>query len=302
MLHYLPNTFIQKIENLLKPMVVKTMQEINEEETDKKILLQYHDYYSIVWIKNAIGNYAIDFNNYTLNPNTIYFLNPTQVAHLFTESNPDGYVLMFNDDFLIQSKLYIDFLHRLGFFYRIDEVAPLQVSEEMTAILQPIVEALQYETTHVDEFTYEVIGALLKLFLLICKRMHTHQENTLLHTVSSNIRAFHIVREFKQLVGKNFREKHKVGDYALLMELTAAHLNEIIKQEADITPKDYIVRRIMTEAKKMALFTDAAAKDVATLLGFDDPAHFSKLFKNTEKVSFSEFRATYLLSLQKENN
>ncbi len=300
MLQHLPNTFVQRIENLLKPMIVKPLQEVLEEEKEPTLTLPTHDYYGIVWLQKAKGNYVIDFENYPLQSQTIYFVHPKQVAHLFAEETTQGYWLLFNDDFLVQSKLYIDFLHRLGFVYRTEDPVILQVNEEMAAMLQPVVEALQYETTHVDEFTYEVTGALVKLFLMICKRIHTHQENTLLYTVSANIRAFHIVREFKQLVGKYFQDKHKVGEYAALMNLTPAHLNEIIKQETGTTPKDYIIKRIMTEAKRLALFTDTSAKDVAALLGFEDPAHFSKLFKNTETISFSEFRANYLEEVQKK--
>jgi AraC-like DNA-binding protein len=46
----------------------------------------------------------------------------------------------------------------------------------------------------------------------------------------------------------------------------------------------------MLEAKRYAGFADITAKEVAYTLGFDDPSHFSKLFRQQQNQSFSEFR------------
>jgi AraC-like DNA-binding protein len=45
------------------------------------------------------------------------------------------------------------------------------------------------------------------------------------------------------------------------------------------------------EAKRMGIHTDLTSKEIAFSLGFDDPAHFSKFYKNITGSSFSDFRA-----------
>ena len=61
------------------------------------------------------------------------------------------------------------------------------------------------------------------------------------------------------------------------------------------TAKEFIIQRIMLEAKRLGLHTNMSTKEIAYSLGYDDPSHFSKLFKKTESLAFSEFR----LSLEK---
>jgi AraC-like DNA-binding protein len=46
----------------------------------------------------------------------------------------------------------------------------------------------------------------------------------------------------------------------------------------------------MLEAKRYAGFAELTAKEVAYTLGFEDPSHFSKLFRQQQKQSFTDFR------------
>jgi len=46
----------------------------------------------------------------------------------------------------------------------------------------------------------------------------------------------------------------------------------------------------MLEAKRLAAYTDHTLKEKAYLLGFDDPTHFSKQFKQHTQLPFSDFR------------
>jgi AraC family transcriptional activator of pobA len=284
---------IQRIENLPQPLVIKTLQEVEIEYSEKNILPHRQNFYTIVLVQSAEGEHLIDFTTYKIQPNTIYFISQEQIYHVKLKPNPRGFMLMFNDDFLIQSGIYTEFMTQLSFFYTVNSNEPLQITEEISKLYHQIVKALYRETEKFDEFTNEITGTLLKLFFLGCQRIYkTHHE--ILMTNANINRAFSIVQEFKMLVNLHFATKHKVSDYATLMNLTGSYLNQTIKQEIDATPKDLITQRIMLEAKKLALFTEMSAKDIATSLGFDDPAHFSKLFKNTEKINFSNFRENYV--------
>jgi AraC family transcriptional activator of pobA len=285
---------IQRIENLPQPLVVKTLLQIEAEYAEKTILPHRQQFYTIVLVQQAQGEHLIDFTTYQIKPNTIYFINQEQIYHIRLQPNPKGFVVMFNYDFLLQSGIYTEFIHQLGVFYDFDTNEPITISEEISKLFHQMIKALHRETESTDEFTNEIAGSLLRLFFLGCKRIHKAHNDTLMTNIN---RAFNIVKEFKALVNLHFANKHKVSDYAEMMGLTASYLNQTIKQEANITPKDIIIQRIMLEAKKLALFTEMSGKDIANSLGFDDPAHFSKLFKNTENINFSNFRENYMNSL-----
>jgi YesN/AraC family two-component response regulator len=56
-------------------------------------------------------------------------------------------------------------------------------------------------------------------------------------------------------------------------------------------PAGYHIRqRIVQEAKRLALYSDVCMKEIAYLLGFSDTAHFSKFFKKSTGINFSEFK------------
>ncbi len=47
---------------------------------------------------------------------------------------------------------------------------------------------------------------------------------------------------------------------------------------------------MVQEAKRLAMYSDANMKMVAYALGFEDPSHFSKFFKNAAGLNFSEYK------------
>jgi AraC-like DNA-binding protein len=139
------------------------------------------------------------------------------------------------------------------------------------------------------KYHQEAIGSLLKLFLLECRRIsdtipaerkqRTHAGGTL-------------VKQFKDLLDNHFTHWHKVAEYAKSLHITPNYLNELVSQETGKSAKDMILNRIMLEAKRFATYSETSVKEVAYNLGFDDPAHFSKLFKSQENQGFTDFRAS----------
>ncbi len=99
-----------------------------------------------------------------------------------------------------------------------------------------------------------------------------------------------IIRQFNVLVEQNFRTKHKVADYAEILNKSPKTISNLFAQYNEKTPLQIIQERKILEAKRLFIFTDKTAKEVAYDLGFDDAAHFSRFFKNSTGQSPSDFR------------
>ena len=78
-----------------------------------------------------------------------------------------------------------------------------------------------------------------------------------------------IVKQFKNQVEDNFKKLHRVNEYAEKMHISSSHLNDVIKQHLGTTAKEYLLKRILLEAKKLAYFTDLSLKEITFDLGFD---------------------------------
>lgn len=271
--------------------VLKTMQQIASRKPSKPPQPHRHQFYSLIWITGGTGTHVIDYKTYPAVAGTIFFLSPEQVHDLRMDDGHEGYVMLFTSDFLETTGLGREIIDQSGFFFRCDDVAPLTLDreDEKAALLQII--ALMESEYRQKGLGYEqAIGALLRLFLLQCQRISARLQPLREERKKAGAQ---IMKQFKELLENHYSSWHKVADYAQALHLTPNYLNEVVSQESGTSAKDRILARIMLEAKRFATHSDISVKEVAYLLGFEDPAHFSKRFKQSEGLGFTDFRTEF---------
>jgi AraC family transcriptional regulator, transcriptional activator of pobA len=250
-----------------------------------------HNYYTVIWIRKGQGSHDIDFHHYSVAPGMVFFISPEQIHDIDLLPGAEGYVMMFTARFLEQCGIGPEWARQSGLFFSCEHVDPLAIAEEEDRKeLEHLLEHIHDEFQEGRSFHEDAISAWLKLFLLNCRRIldRNPREKTTNTTGRSPI-----MRQFRELLDQHFQVWHKVSDYAGQLHITPNYLNEVVNQETGRSAKDYIVDRIMLEARRYATLDDLSAKEVAYNLGFEDPAHFSKIFKQHNGDSFSGFRETY---------
>ena len=246
-----------------------------------------HNYYSVIWSYTATGKHIIDFREYAIEPQCIFFVSPWQVHQVITDEAPSGIVLLFTLEFLQKSSIQEDFISNLRLFRDSDETPPLAIHEQMQVKLEYFIDNI-YKAFHSNnELRYETIGAYLKLFLIECNSLCSLSPSD--NTQSIEVGRL-LVQKFKKLVETNYSSWHQVREYAYALNVSPNYLNEVIKNAINKSAKDYIQNRIILEAKRLSLFTDKSIKEIGFELGFEAPAHFSKFFKNYTGMSFVEFK------------
>jgi len=279
-----------QVNGMPSNFLFKTMEEVKIEHSDDIHMPHRHNYYTIIWVTKGSGKHHIDFKTYDVKPDTIFFISPEQVHDLQIQPDHTGYVMLFTTDFIEQNNIPQHWLQDSGFFFRCDDVAPLLIPDSCDkSRLVQLIEGINTECLQQKKFYQEAIGSLLKLFLLECKRIYdTFPVERKERTYAGGT----LVKQFKDLLDNHFAEWHKVADYAQTLHITPNYLNELITYETGKSAKDMILNRIMLEAKRFATYSESSVKEVAYSLGFEDPAHFSKLFKNQETQGFTDFRAS----------
>ncbi|NJK84098.1 MAG: helix-turn-helix domain-containing protein [Saprospiraceae bacterium] len=99
-----------------------------------------------------------------------------------------------------------------------------------------------------------------------------------------------LFERFKYLIEQHFLEKHQVQEYAQLLFISTSQLNRVVKKISGNTAIGLIQERIMLEAKRLLFFSEMTNQEIAFHLAFNDPSHFTKLFKNKTGMTPSEFR------------
>lgn len=265
----------------------RTMEEIYERIGNTPDVPHRHEYFTILWAKKVCGQHFIDYKEYLIRPNYIFFVNPGQVHQVITYGYPEGFVIMFTNEFLHQNQISEDFISNLGLFSCSSTTPPLQITNEAATELNTIVENIKSAFYDNSFYRSEKLGAYLKLFLIECNKYAPEPETENTQTIQSG-RV--ILKDFRALVEKNFSRWHKVSDYAGQLNISSDYLNNVIKTTIGKTAKDFIQERIILEAKRLGIHTQLSTKEIAYQLGFDDPSHFSKFFKNIEQQAFSDFR------------
>jgi len=112
------------------PFVMKTMEEIDEQLGGISDKPHRHNYYTIIWPTAATGKHVIDFKEYPILPNHVFFVSPEQVHQVVTDPEPKGYVILFTLEFLEKNSIRSDFIANLKLFQKSDETPPLPLTHE----------------------------------------------------------------------------------------------------------------------------------------------------------------------------
>ena len=269
------------------PFVIKTMEEIDEDAGGIADNPHRHNYYTIIWSLTASGKHVIDFKEYPIQPNDIFFVSPDQVHQILTDPKPTGYVILFTPEFLEKNSIRNDFIANLKLFQISDETPPLALTKDMIRTLKPFAEQMLAAFHSKKDMSMETIGAYLKLFLIECNGHCSLFPGTNTQTIEVGKT---IVKNFKTIVEKHYTSSHQVKYYADTLNVTPNYLNEVIKSSINVSAKDFIQNRLILEAKRMILFTAKSGKEIGFDLGFEDPSHFSKFFRSNTGQSLQEFK------------
>lgn len=141
----------------------------------------------------------------------------------------------------------------------------------------------------IDKHTANVITTNIQLLLEHLERFYDrqfttrHKENTtILSQFQNNLRQYYL---------QDFPLKTpSVAYFAKKARLSPSYFSDLIRKETGTNPKDFISLFMIEEAKRRLVETGDDISEIAYKLGFEYPAHFTRMFKRIAGVSPREFR------------
>lgn len=262
------------------------MEDIYEAAKGKADKPHRHDYYTILLIEEGSGKHIIDYQSFPINSLEVHFISPGQIHQLIAHFRPKGWVLTFSQDFLIENNIPSSFIYNINLFQSFGQTPPLSLDEttyrRLTQNVGEMFDCL------LSDFKYRnrALGALLQLFLIYCSNCSTLNPSQL----DEDAAGVCIFRDFKQLIEAQFRNWHKVDEYATEIHISSKHLSQTVKNLTGKSAKEFIQDRLLLEAKRLLLHTDLSVKEIGYRLGYEEPLHFSSFFKKQAGISASTFR------------
>ncbi len=135
-----------------------------------------------------------------------------------------------------------------------------------------------------DNFQIEMIRTMLKRYVILCTRIYKDQNNLISEDETS------LIREFNFLVEQHFRDKHKVADYAALLNRSPKTLSNIFQKHSSKSPLQFIQNRKILESKRLLGYSDLQVQEIGYQVGYDDVQSFSRFFKKQTGYSPLSYR------------
>ena len=254
-------------------------------------ILQSDDLYKILWLQSGEAIAMVDGIKYQLQENQILFLTPLHQLKLH-EFSEQLISLVFNREFYCIQQHDHEVSCYGYLFFGSSEVPLVDLNPKEQASFQLLLQVMQEEFENTDHIQGEMLQVLLKRFLIKCTRL---ARKTLVNPEIKQDK-LDLVRQFNVLVEMHFKSKHKVAEYADILNKSPKTISNLFREYNNKSPLQVIKDRIILEAKRMFIHTDKSAKEIAYELGFEDAAHFSRFFKKTVGKSPTEFKNSSILT------
>lgn len=256
-------------------------QKLNSEHSARP---HSHSFYQIIWFKNDTGNHFIDFESYNIKKDRIFFVAKHQVHYFEKRSDYRGYLIHFNESFLLSNETDINFFLTYSIFNNRQEPY-FQTPKNLENKLLNYLSLMEDEVSNTNEFgNGNILSNLLKSMLLVIEReMRKSAE------VNENLDNVDYLK-FLDLLEKNFKKNWSVSKFAEKLSVSTKTLNSIVKKEVGLTVSQTISNRIILESKRKLVHSNSYISEIAFDLGFNDPYYFTKFFKKHVKCSPAEFR------------
>lgn len=98
------------------------------------------------------------------------------------------------------------------------------------------------------------------------------------------------VSRFMAEVERRFREHVPLEHYARHIGISTAHLNALCRAQTGRSALAIIHARLAIEARRELIYTAMTIREVSDVLGFADPAYFTRFFRRATGMSPSTFR------------
>jgi AraC family transcriptional activator of pobA len=242
---------------------------------------------TIAWNRGETQQVTIDNVNYPFPANTILCLMVNEAFHfeeprsiVAWQFNREFYCIV-NHDKEVSCVGFLFYGSAQKMFIRLSE----QDKEKIASLMQVFVDELEMK----DHIQGEMLQVMLKRLIIIVTRLAREQYIDEDELPGEKLE---IIRHYNFLVEQNFRKQHQVKFYAEQLHKSPKTLSNLFALYNHKSPLAVIQERIIQEARRLLIYTDKTAKEIAYYLGFEDAGHFGKFFKKQTGQSPSDLKKT----------
>jgi len=228
--------------------------------------------YILIYCVKGEGWYSINNKKYKVKPNQ-YFILPKNVTHEYGAEvkNPWSiYWVHFSGE---NAEYYANYLKQKN------SHAPILVSPSAIRVM-----LFEDILSHLELFnnTKNLIYANSSLYAFLASFRKLHSTNSLKEEKP--------IEELIAYMKENLDKNLTLDDFAKHTHISASHLSAVFRQKTKYSPVNLFTSLKIQKAGQLLLDKQYNIKTIAKNLGYNDPYHFSRVFKNVMGVSPRHFQ------------
>ena len=246
------------------------------------------NYYSLLWVTDGMIDLSVDEIVIQLDVNQMAFITPGKYVKIVENCGRIN-ILQFNREFYCIRENDHEVSCEGILYFGAQGIPKLNLEKKEVQSFERLVEVLREEFEIIDTIQEEMLRVVLKKWLIKATRIAKKQDSFVADADCQS----EMVRQFKILVEKYFKQYHKVKDYAKLLNLSPKTISNQFRILGHDNPSIVIQQRIIIEAKRYLLYSNLSIKEIAFKLGFVDASSFSNYFKIRTEISPKKFKEIY---------
>lgn len=228
-------------------------------------------YFEIVYLSKGSGTHTIDYDAYAINGPVIFTIRQDQLHFWNITSQPEGFVSIIKKEFITES---LDgelktLLQALSGYNHL----PLQDEKRITQL---------FELLSTEENLTAIEGLLKALIAKILEQAEEQPQR-----VNAPKGTFH---QFLDALSNTEQLQNNVAFYAEQLHLTPQGLNSICRDAVNHSASKVIADHIISEAKRLLIYSTLSIHQIGEQLHFKDPSHFVKYFKRHAEQTPRQYR------------
>ena len=273
------NIFFSRFVKQKIPFEFVTIQELYSHVSDSNFDLSIPhriEFHALIIVLEGESKHTVDFKEEILSPGIILPITKGQIHSFNKEQTIKGYVIGFEENFITQNISDKNLFH----FLQIYNTSNIQIGKQSISVLQPILQLI--ENLHKDgddNLKLEIIHSAFMTLLFQIKRLACNE-----HAFfdSQKLKNFYL---FKKLIIQHYDEIHNAKEYAKKLNVSYNYLNEISKEFANKTAKEFIDSWLLLEIKRNISEKKYTSQEIAFKMGFKDPSNFIRFFKKHTELT-----------------
>lgn len=238
-----------------------------------------HDYHSFFFLEKGTVSIEIDFKKYNIKAPSVIYMHPNQVHLILGFKNMTVSTCAISNE-----NLHPEYLRLLEGMM---PAKPLVLKREAFSLISETVSlCIKFSERKQDKLYHSLLKDSCNALVALTISQYMERSKP-----ADKLSRFELVtKTFNEILERNYSTVKRPTEYAEMLNISTAYLNECVKNATGHSVSYHIQQRIILEAKRLLYHSNKSVKEIATELGFDDYPYFSRLFTKVAGMTAMAFR------------